>query len=468
MAMQYAGDTDKKAEKLERAVENSGGTARVNSEAYQTYSADVEHTEEDTSDLMSQIVSRSNMQLAYRRVVQNKGSAGADGMTVHELQAYCKKHWPTIRERLLSGTYQPQAVRQVEIPKPNGGKRILGIPTVLDRLIQQAIHQVLQPLYDRGFSDSSYGFRPKRNAQQAVRKAREHIRSGYRWVVDMDLAQFFDTVNHDVLMHRLWRRLPDKRLLRLIRRYLQSGILVSGLASLRSQGMPQGGPLSPLLSNILLDEVDKELEARGHRFVRYADDCNVYVKSEAAGKRVLASLEKFLARRLKLKVNRKKSAVARPWERTFLGYSFTRHREAKLKVANDSIKRFKRNVKAIFRQGRGHSVKRTIEKLKPILQGWLHYFKYSEVKGVFEELDGWLRRKLRVVYWRHWKKPKTRARKLRRLGMAKERAWKSANNGRGPWWNAGASHMNQAIPTRHLRQLGLISLMETYQRVKCC
>jgi len=466
--MQYEIDTDKKAEKLEQTVASSGGTVRTSSQAYQTYSADVEYTEEDTSDLLSQIVSRSNMQQAYRQVVQNKGAAGIDGTTVNELQDHCKVHWPRIREQLLSGTYQPQAVRQVEIAKPNGGKRTLGIPTVMDRLIQQAIHQVLQPIYDRRFSESSYGFRPGRNEHQAVTKAREHIRSGYRYVVDMDLEEFFDTVNHDVLMHRLWKRLEDKRLLKLIRRYLQSGIMLGGVSSMRTQGMMQGGPLSPLLSNILLDELDKELERRGHRFVRYADDCNIYVKSQASGERVLRSLESFLSKRLKLKVNRKKSAVARAWERTFLGYSFTRHREAKLKIAKDSIKRFKRNLKEVFRQGRGQSVKRTIEKLKPILQGWLHYFKYSEVKSVFEELDGWLRRKLRVIYWRHWKKPKTRERKLRQLGIAKERAWKSANNGRGPWWNAGASHMNQAIPTRHLRQLGLISLMETYQRVKCC
>lgn len=466
--MQYVGDTEKKAERLEQAVASSGGTVRTSSQAYQTNSADVEDTEEDTSDLMSQIVSRSNMQLAYRRVVQNKGAAGVDGMTVNELKVYCQAHWPRIREALLSGKYQPQPIRSVEIPKPTGGKRMLGIPTVMDRLIQQAIHQILQPIYDQTFSSSSYGFRPGRNAHQAVTKAREHVRSGYRFVVDMDLEKFFDTVNHDVLMHRLWKRLQDKSLLKLIRRYLQAGILVGGLSNPRTQGMPQGGPLSPLLSNILLDELDKELEKRDHRFVRYADDCNIYVKSQAAGDRVLRSIESFLSKHLKLKVNRKKSAVARPWERTFLGYSFTRHREAKLKIARDSIKRFKRNLKVVFRQGRGQSVSKTIIKLKPILQGWLHYFKYSEVKGVFEALDGWLRRKLRVVYWRHWKKPRTRERKLRQLGITRERAWKSANNGRGPWWSAGASHMNQAIPTRYLRQLGLISLMETYQRVKCC
>lgn len=465
--MQHEVDADKQAEMLEQPVESRDGITRLNWSAHQTCSADVELLDEDTSDLMSQVVSRPNLQLAYRRVMQNQGAAGVDGMPVDALKAHCKQHWPKIREALLSGKYQPQPVRQVEIPKAGGGKRLLGIPTVLDRLIQQAIHQVLQPIYDGIFSDSSYGFRPKRSAQQAVLKSREHVRSGYRWVVDMDLEQFFERVNHDMLMHRLWKQLPDKRLLKLIRRYLQSGMLVGGLVSPRSQGVPQGGPLSPLLSNILLDALDKELESRGHRFVRYADDCNVYVKSEAAGERVLLSLEKFLARRLKLKVNRQKSAVARPWARKFLGYSFTRHRAAKLKVAPASIKRLKTKLRWLFRQGRGCSIIKTLKRLRPILRGWLEYFKYSEVKGVFEELDGWLRRKLRCVLWRQWKKPKTRGRKLRQLDIAQKRAWRSANNGRGPWWNAGASHMNQAIPTRLLRNWGLISLMETYQRVKC-
>ena len=311
-------------------------------------------------------------------------------------KAIVKTHWSHICEQLLSGRYRPEAVRQVAIPKASGGTRMLGIPTVMDRMIQQAIHQVLQPIYERTFSDSSYGFRTGRSAQQAIVKAREHVRSGHGYVVDMDLEKFFDTVNHDVLMHRLWRRLKDKTLLKLIRRYLQAGLLVGGLTGQRTEGMPQGGPLSPLLSNFLLGEVDKELEQRGHCFVRYADDCNIYVKSQAAGERVLRSVTSFLNKRLKLKVNREKSAVARPWERSFLDYSFTRHREARLKIAGSSLKRCKGKLKELFRQGRGQSVKKTIMKLKPLLQGWLEYFKYSEVKGVFEELDGLPKKKIAV------------------------------------------------------------------------
>ena len=466
--MKYERETVKPSETMAPTIEGSDSIASINGMGSQAYSAAVEQTDDNTSDLMSEIVSRSNLQQAYRRVVQNKGAPGIDGITTGELAEHCKLHWPCIRESLLNGTYRPQAVRQVSIPKASGGDRQLGIPTVMDRLIQQAIHQVLQPLFEPTFSPHSYGFRPGRNAHQAVIQARAYIREGHRFVVDVDLAQFFDRVNHDTLMYRLWKRLDDKILLRLIRRYLQSGLMIGGTVSQRTEGMPQGGPLSPLLSNVLLDDLDKELERRSHRFVRYADDCNIYVKSKVAGERVLKSLEQFITKRLKLQINHQKSAVARPWQRSFLGYSFTRHQEAKLKVAPTSIKRLKQKLKGVFRRGRGQRVQTTITELKPILVGWLHYFKYSEVKGIFEELDGWLRRKLRCVYWRQWKRPKTRERKLKQLGIEAKRAWKSSVNGRGPWWNAGASHMNQAIPTRRLRQLGLISLMETYQRVKCC
>jgi RNA-directed DNA polymerase len=459
-------DADKRAEMLKRKAKGSDGIMREKSVAHQTYPANVEHFEEDTQELLVRILSKENMQEAYRRVVRNGGAAGIDGIAVDGLNAHCKQHWPRIREELLSGKYQPQAVRQVEIPKPNGGTRTLGIPTVMDRLIQQAIHQVLQPIYDPQFSNQSYGFRPNRNAQMAVAEARKLIRSDYRWVVDMDLEKFFDRVNHDVLMNRLWRRIQDKRLLRLIRAYLKAGLMLGGVESVRIEGMPQGGPLSPLLSNILLDELDKELEKRGHKHLRYADDCNIYVKSRAAGERVLKSISRFVEERLKLRINVEKSAVARPWERKFLGYSVTRHKEAKLKVATSSEKRLKGKLKDIFRCGRGCSIHSTIKSLTPIIRGWVNYFKYSEVKGLFEELDGWLRRKIRVLYWRRWKKPKTRERKLKQLGIDAKRAWKSANNGRGSWWNAGASHMNQAIPTKYLRNLGLLSFMDEYQRVK--
>jgi len=284
-------------------------------------------------------------------------------------------------------------------------------------------------------------------------------------VVDFDLAKFFDRVNHDVLMARVARRVKDKRVLLLIRRYLTAGVMEGGVVSPRSEGTPQGGPLSPLLSNVLLDELDKELERRGHRFVRYADDSNVYVKSKAAGERVMASLERFLSKRLRLRINREKSTVARPWERKFLGYTVTWHREAKLRVAPKSVQRFKDKLRPILRAGRGHNLRRVIEELKPVLRGWAAYFRMVEVKASFEELDQWLRRKLRCILWRQWKKPKTRLKKLVERGIAKDRATKSASHGRGPWWNAGASHMNEAVLTRMLRQLGLVSLLDEHRRL---
>jgi len=459
-------DADKRAEMLKRKETGNDRIMRERPLGHQTFPAGAELFEEDTRELMEKIFSKSNMQEAYCRVVKNGGASGIDGITVDELKAHCQEHWPSIRESLMSGKYQPQGVKQVEIPKPNGGTRMLGIPTVMDRLIQQAIHQVLQPIYDPSFSNRSYGFRPNRNAQMAVSEARRIIREGYRWVVDMDLEKFFDRVNHDVLMNRLWKRIQDKRLLKLIKAYLKAGLMLGGVASVRTEGMPQGGPLSPLLSNILLDELDKELEKRGHKHLRYADDCNIYVKSKAAGERVLKSIMGYVEERLKLRVNVEKSAVARPWERKFLGYSVTRHQEVKLKVSTASVKRLKGKLKYIFRRARGCAVRSTIKLLRPIIRGWVNYFKSSEVKGLFEELDGWLRRKIRVLYWRRWKKPKTRERKLKQLGLEAERAWKSANNGRGPWWNAGSSHMNQAIQTKYLRSLGLLSFMEEYQRVK--
>jgi group II intron reverse transcriptase/maturase len=416
---------------------------------------------------MEEVVSRENLWLAYRRVKRNKGAPGVDGMTVDELMPYCRQHWSGIREQLLSGTYRPQPIRQAEIPKPAGGVRTLGIPTVLDRLIQQALGQVLTPIFDPAFSEHSFGFRPGRSAHQAVRSARSHMACGYRWVVDMDLEKFFDRVNHDVLMARVKRRVKDKRVLALINRYLRAGMMAGGPISPRTMGTPQGGPLSPLLSNILLDDLDKELERRGHRFVRYADDCNVYVRSKVAGERVMASLERFLRARLRLKVNRDKSAVARPWERKFLGYSVTVHRQPKLKVAAESVRRFKQSLRQAFRAGRGRRIASVVRDLAPKLRGWVAYFRLSEVRRVFEALDQWLRRKLRALYWRQWKRWKTRIRELRRRGLAPQRAAYSALNGRGPWWNAGASHMNQAVPTAELRRLGLVSLLDEHRRLQC-
>ena len=332
-------------------------------------------------------------------------------------------------------------------------------------MIQQALLQVLTPIFDPTFSDASFGFRPRRGTHDAILRAREHIRAGNRWVVDLDLERFFDRVNHDVLMARVARRVKDKKVLLLIRRFLQAGMMEGGLVSPREEGTPQGGPLSPLLSNVLLDELDKELERRGHKFVRYADDCNVYVQSKAAGERVMASLERFLSERLRLKVNREKSAVARPWNRKFLGYSTTVQRETKLKVAPQSLKRLKAKLRPILRRGRGRNLKSVIWELNRVTRGWVAYYRLAQVKGSFEDLDQWLRRKLRAILWKQWKRPRTRVKELVKRGLDRERARRSAYNGRGTWWNAGASHLNQALPTAFFRQLGLVSLQEEHRRL---
>jgi len=409
--------------------------------------------------VMEAVVERENMVKALRQVEANKGSAGVDGVTVQALRASLREHWPRIKEELLEGRYQPKPVRKVEIPKPGGkGMRQLGIPTVMDRLIQQGLNQVMQPIFDPDFSESSYGFRPARSAHQAVLKAREYASEGRRWVVDMDLEKFFDRVNHDILMARIARRIADKRVLVLIRRYLQAGIMIGGVVSPRTEGTPQGGPLSPLLSNILLDDLDKELEKRGHAFCRYADDCNVYVGSRRAGQRVLENITRFLTGKLKLKVNAEKSAVARPWDRKFLEYSMTFHKRPRLKVAPAVVDRMKGKLRETFRVAKGQNIRRVIEELTPVLRGWVNYFRLAEVKGVFEELDQWIRRKFRCILWRQWKRSYTRAKNLMKLGLAEERAWKSATNGRGPWWNSGTSHMNQCFPKSFFERLGLVSL----------
>ena len=421
-----------------------------------------------TENLMEAVVERENMFTAFKRVVANKGAAGVDAMGVEELKPYLQTHWTRIKEELLEGSYQPQPVRRVEIPKPGGkGMRKLGVPTVVDRLIQQALHQVMSPVFDPAFSFHSYGFRPGRRAHQALCQAKEHVGGGRRWVVDLDLEKFFDRVHHDVLMSRVARKVGDKRVLCLIRRYLTAGIMEGGLVSQPTMGTPQGGPLSPLLSNILLDDLDKELERRGHRFCRYADDVNIYVGSRRAGQRVLGSIGKFLNRRLRLMVNREKSAVDRPWKRGFLGYSMTFHNRPCLKVAPSSVRRLKMALKKAFRQGRGKNLGKFIEALRPMLRGWINYFRLSEVKGIFEELDGWIRRRLRCVIWRQWKRSKIRAKGLMKRGLGESRAWKSATNGRGPWWNSGASHMNQAFPKKFFDRLGLVSLLDSVLKFQC-
>ena len=417
--------------------------------------------------VMEAVVARENMVKALHRVERNKGAAGVDRMTVGELRPYLKAQWPKIKEELLEGRYQPRPVRQVEIPKRSGGMRQLGIPTVVDRLIQQALHQVLSSLFDPGFSESSYGFRTGRSAHQAMRAARSHVRGGKRWVVDVDLEKFFDRVNHDVLMTRVARKVGDKRVLVLIRRYLQSGVMVGGLTEVNRKGTPQGGPLSPLLSNIVLDDLDKELERRGHKFCRYADDCNVYVGSKKAGERVMGSLIRFLKDRLKLRVNQAKSAVDRPWKRVFLGYSTTFHKESRIKVASQAVKWFKNKVRERIRQGKGRNVIRFIrEDFNPLLRGWIHYFRLAEVRGVFEELDGWIRRKLRCMLWRQWKRSRTRHRKLIERNIVEERSRMSSFNGRGAWWNSGASHMNEAFPKQYFDQCGLVCLLDEVLRLQ--
>ncbi len=428
-----------------------------------TVTGETSWTEAETR-LMEEIVSRANMQKAYNRVVSNKGAAGMDNMSTGQLKGYLQTDWPRIKEELLKGTYTPQPVRKVEIPKPGGGKRMLGIPTVLDRLIQQAMHQELRPLFDPGFSTSSYGFRPGKSAHQAVQAARKAVLNGLSWVVDIDLAKFFDRVNHDILMSRLARKIKDKRVLHLIRRYLQAGLFEGGIITPRSEGTPQGGPLSPLLSNILLDELDKELERRNHTFCRYADDCNIYVRTKRSAERVMVSITIFLGERLKLTVNQEKSAVDRPWNRQFLGYGMTNHRIPKLKTGAKAVERLKSKLREISRKGRGRNLKRIIEEVTPILRGWSNYFKLSEVKKPFEDLDSWFRRKLRCILWRQWKRPYTRAKKLMQRGISEARAWRSALNKRGPWWNSGASHMNQAFAKSYFTKLGLISLLNQFYR----
>jgi len=410
--------------------------------------------------LMEEVVTKENMSTAMKRVEANKGAAGIDDMSVDELNGYLKQEWPRIRGELLEGRYKPKPVRRVMIPKTGGGERALGIPTVVDRLIQQAVHQVISPIFEKGFSESSYGYRPKRSAQQAVAAACKYVSEGRRWVVDIDLEKFFDRVNHDILMARAARKVKDKRILLLIRRYLQAGIMEDGLTKASTEGTPQGGPLSPLLSNILLDDLDKELESREHKFCRYADDSNIYVHTHRARERVKESVTLFLRDRLKLRVNEAKSAVDRPWKRKFLGYTMTWDKEPKLKASKQAIGKFKDTLRVIFRRGRGRNIGRLIaEELNPVIRGWGNYFSLTRVKKIPEELDIWIRRKLRCIIWRQMKRAKTRGKRMIQQGLDKQQAWESATNGRGPWWNAGALHMKYAYPITYFNKLGLVILM---------
>ncbi len=414
-----------------------------------------------TNRLMEEVCERDNLKAALQRVKANKGSAGVDGMTVGELTGYLKQHWPALRDQLLNGTYAPQPVRRVDIPKPDGGGvRKLGIPSVLDRFIQQAVMQVLQRRWDRTFSDHSYGFRPERSAQQAVAQAQQYIAEGYGWVVDFDLEKFFDRVNHDKLMGQVAKRVEDKRLLRLIRAFLNAGVMENGLVSPSVEGTPQGGPLSPLLSNLVLDELDRELERRGHRFVRYADDCNIYVCSERAGHRVMQSITRFITQKLKLKVNEPKSAVARPQERRFLGFSFTAGPEVKRVIAPKALDRFKQRIREITRQAKSVSIETTMAELAPYMRGWRSYFGFCETPEVLISLTRWVRVRLRAALWRQWKTPRRRRAALIQLGVRGRLADNTAGSGRGPWYLARAKALSVGLSNAYFKSLGLPSLFE--------
>ena len=408
--------------------------------------------------LMEEVCERRNLEQALKRVMANKGGPGVDGMTVQQLPAYLKRHWPKIREQLLAGTYRPQPVKRVEIPKPDGGVRKLGVPTALDRLIQQAVLQVLQYRWDRTFSEHSYGFRPGRSAHQAITQAQTYIAEGNRYTVDIDLEKFFDRVNHDMLMARVAKRVGDKRLLRIIRAFLNAGVMENGLVSATEEGTPQGGPLSPLLSNLMLDDLDRELERRGLRFVRYADDCNIYVRSDRAGQRVMASITRFITTKLKLKVNESKSEVGRPWNRKFLGFSFTHGKQPKRRVAPKSVARFKKRVRELTKRNRGVSLDRMVEQLSRYLTGWRGYFGYCETPSVFTTLDSWIRRRLRCFIWKQWKRGQTRFAELRKRGVGKDLAAQTAGSRKGLWHVSRSPALSIALPGAYFESLGLPKL----------
>jgi len=411
-----------------------------------------------TESLMEEVCERENCKQALKRVKANKGSPGVDGMTVHELPGFLQQHWPVIREQLLSGTYKPQPVRRVEIPKADGGVRKLGIPTVLDRFTQQAVLQVLQKRWDRTFSEHSYGFRPGRSAHQAVEAAQQYIAAGYRWCVDLDLEKFFDRVSHDKLMAKIAERVSDKRLLKLIRAFLTVGVMEGGLVSPVDEGTPQGGPLSPLLSNLVLDEFDRELERRGHRFARYADDCNIYVRSRRAGERVMKSVTRFLTTKLKLKVNESKSAVAEPRERKFLGFSFLNQVPPKRCIAPKAVQRFKERVRGLTRRTRGVSIERMAQELTSYLRGWIGYFGKCQTPWQLRSLEEWMRRRLRSVLWTQWKHGRVRFTELRKRGIAIPLAAKTAGSALGPWRMANSPGVAYALTNAYFYSLGIPKL----------
>ena len=418
----------------------------------------------DTSRLLEDVLERDNMLKAMYRVIRNKGSHGIDGMKTDELREHVKRTWTTVKSKLLEGKYNPSPVRRIEIPKPDGGIRLLGIPTVQDRMIQQAIAQVLSEIYEPTFSESSFGFRPNRGAKNAIKQSETYINQGYRWVVDMDLEKFFDKVNHDILMGKLEKKIKDRRLLKLIRKYLESGVLVNGIKVSSEEGTPQGGPLSPLLANIMLDGIDKELEKRGHKFCRYADDCNIYVKSKKAGIRVMDSVTKLIENNLKLKVNKNKSAVDLVTNRKFLGFSFYyRKGKFKIRIHDKSIKRFRDKIRDITNRNRGISIDERILRLNDSIRGWINYFGIADAKRKLKILDSWIRRRLRACLWKQWKKTKTKYKNLIKLGISKSQAYQFANTRKGYWRISKSPILDIALNNGYFKSIGLMSLSNIYQ-----
>lgn len=411
--------------------------------------------------LLEEIISKSNMQAAYARVVSNKGVGGVDGVEAGNFAGQLKAEWETIKTSLERGTYQPKAVRRVKIPKPNGGERKLGIPTYMDRLIQQAISQELTKMYDPEFSENSYGFRAAKNAHQALEKAKEYINTGYSHVVELDLEKFFDRVNHDYLMNELSKKITDKRVLKLIHKILRAEIQEEGTSAPSKEGVPQGGPLSPLLSNIILDKLDKELEKRGHRFVRYADDCSIYVKSKRAGERVMASISTYIEKELKLKVNMEKSSVTRPWFSKLLGLTFYHKKGTKgITVHRKSVASYKEKIRAITCRSKPYRMEERMMQIRQLNQGWGNYFKISEAKSVFEELDSWVRSRIRLCYWKQWKKVKTRMHQLEKLGIKPEKAYQWGNTRKGYWRTVHSPILARALHNAFLKEAGFVSLKD--------